>query len=106
MWGMVGEKGQGPGRAVLHAFSVTIVLLLLPGKTDVSTVVDGQLCQSSVRRLPYGGQDLTEHMARLMEQRGVQLKGGSAEALKEMCMQVGRVTPYGVLLRTLSQQGI
>jgi hypothetical protein len=38
---------------------------------DVSMVVDGLLYLPSVRRLPFGGRDVTEHLQRLLAARGV-----------------------------------
>ena len=38
---------------------------------DVSMVVDGLLYLPSVRRLPFGGRDVTEHLRRLLAARDV-----------------------------------
>ncbi|GAX77105.1 hypothetical protein CEUSTIGMA_g4551.t1 [Chlamydomonas eustigma] len=56
-------------------------------KTDVSAVLEGQTCQSTVRRIPLGGRHVTERLSQLLEQRGVKVSNSvkSVEVLKEMC---------------------
>eukprot|EP00887_Chlorella_sp_A99_P002053 scaffold18.g2053.t1 len=63
-------------------------------KTDISSVVDGLLLHSAARRLPYGGRQLTQHLAQLLAQRPgggggpVQLSFDAAEALKKAIFRV------------------
>ncbi|PNH11787.1 Actin-related protein 7 [Tetrabaena socialis] len=65
-------------------------------KIDVGTVTEGVLNTTSVRRLPYGGKHLTQHLQRMLLQQDAAAAGGgsaqrpplseeAAEALKDLC---------------------
>jgi hypothetical protein len=56
---------------------------------DIATVVEGQTYQPSMRRLPYGGADLTAYLAKLLEARGVHVTDvDSLAPVKEKCIKV------------------
>ena len=52
-------------------------------------MLEGLLQPSAARRLPYGGQQLTQHLTRLLAARGVSL--GSTEAAEQLKRQAIRV---------------
>ena len=56
---------------------------------DISLVVEGQLYVPGSRRLPYGGQDVTERLLALLGtgQDGRALRLGELERLKHKCMR-------------------
>jgi hypothetical protein len=65
-------------------------------------VVEGQTYQPSMRRLPYGGADLTAYLARLLEARGVHVTDvDSLAPVKEKCIKV--VEKESLLEETLEQ---
>mmetsp|Transcript_15911 Transcript_15911/g.34353 ORF Transcript_15911/g.34353 Transcript_15911/m.34353 type:complete len:377 (+) Transcript_15911:10-1140(+) len=79
-------------QAVLSLFAVGkvsgCVVDIGHGKVDISSVNDGQINSSSVRRLPLGGEDLTRHLEKLLHQKGTTLPSAhDVELLKEMCCQ-------------------
>ena len=57
---------------------------------DISLVVEGQLYVPGSRRLPYGGQDVTERLRALLGtgQDGRALRLGELERLKHKCMRL------------------
>ena len=59
---------------------------------DVSMVVDGLLYLPSVRRLPFGGRDVTKHLRRLLAARGIVIDDLSA--LQVRLIAPGQVVPY------------
>lgn len=52
-------------------------------KTDISVIAEGQVNYHSTKRLPYGGMDLDQLMASMLEQRGNHCS--HPQRLKEMC---------------------
>lgn len=57
-------------------------------KTDVSTVSEGQVNAPSIRRLPFGGRELTRLLGSLRERGGKPaLAEPALEQLKELCMR-------------------
>lgn len=63
------------------------------GKVDVSTITEGQVNTSSVRRLPFAGEDLTRYLEDLLHQRGISLHSThDVEVLKELSCQAAEST--------------
>lgn len=67
---------------------------------DISLVVEGQLYVPGCRRLPHGGQDVTEKLRGLLSagKDSKALRLGELERLKHKCMHVAvpAQTPAGV----------
>lgn len=77
-------------QALLSLFSVGkstgLVVDLGHTKTDVSVVVDGLLYLPSVRRLPFGGRDITHHLQQRLAARGITIdEPDVVQGLKEAC---------------------
>jgi hypothetical protein len=63
---------------------------------DVSMVVDGLLYLPSVRRLPFGGRDVTEHLRRLLAARGFVI-----DDLSALQARLGVTAGYHLLLSSV-----
>lgn len=63
---------------------------LLCKHADISLVVDGQLYMPSMRRLPFGGRDVTWHLQQRLAVRGIAIDDlAVVEGLKEACATAG-----------------
>ena len=56
---------------------------------DIGTVIEGQLHVAGSRQLPYGGQDVNQHLRRMLQKRGVpEIENAALSQLKESCARL------------------
>ena len=56
---------------------------------DIATVIEGQLHVAGSRQLPYGGQDVNQHLRNILQKRGVpEIDNTALSRLKESCMRL------------------